>query len=117
MLAISLALGASIGYGLTDFLGGLAARKIPVLFLGAISQPLGLVFLLIMLPLSDGVFSQQALVWGVISGVGGAIAYVMLFQSLAIGPMSVASPISALIAVVIPVLAGIAFGERLPWGA
>ncbi|HVQ87870.1 MAG TPA: DMT family transporter [Actinomycetes bacterium] len=117
MLAISLALGASIGYGLTDFLGGLAARKIPVLLLGAISQPLGLVFLLFMLPLSDGVFSQQALVWGAISGVGGAIAYVMLFQSLAIGPMSVASPISALIAVVIPVLAGIAFGERLPWAA
>ncbi|MEO8330738.1 MAG: DMT family transporter [Candidatus Nanopelagicales bacterium] len=117
MIAITMALGASLAYGLTDFLGGIAARRISVLLLGAITQPLGLVLLLVFLPFTDGVFSSQALWWGVISGVGGAAAYIMLFKSLAIGPMSVASPLSALIAVVIPVLAGIAFGERLPLGA
>ena len=42
MTAILLALGSSIGYGVTDFLGGLAARRMPVLLLGAITQPLGI---------------------------------------------------------------------------
>ena len=114
MIAIVLALGSSIAYGLTDFLGGIAARKMSVLLLGSITQPLGLVLLLVILPFTDGVLTQDALIWGVVAGVSGAAAYIMLFQSLAIGPMSVASPLSALIAVVIPVMAGIAFGERLP---
>ncbi len=38
----------------------------------------------------------------------------MLFRALAIGPMSVASPLSAVITVVFPVCAGLLFGERLP---
>ena len=113
MTAILLALGSSIAYGFTDFLGGLAARRIPVVLLGVITQPLGLVLLLVFVPFVHGNMSQQALVWGVIAGLGGAAAYVMLFQSLAMGPMSVASPLSALVAVVLPVAAGIAFGERL----
>jgi len=114
VIAIALALGSSIAYGLTDFLGGIAARKMSVLLLGSITQPLGLILLLVILPFTDGVLTQDALIWGVVAGVSGAAAYIMLFQSLAIGPMSVASPLSALIAVVIPVMAGIAFGERLP---
>ena len=48
-----------------------------------------------------------------LSGLGGAVAYFMLFRSLAIGPMSVASPLSALTSAIVPVLAGIAFGEQL----
>lgn len=114
MIAILLALGSSIAYGLTDFLGGLAARRIPVLLLGSITQPLGLLLLLCFLPFVDGVWSQQVLIWGVVAGLGGAAAYICLFRALAIGPMSVASPLSALLAVILPVAAGIFFGERLP---
>jgi drug/metabolite transporter (DMT)-like permease len=117
MTAVILALGSSLAYGLTDFLGGLAARRIHIFMLGAFTQPLGLVLLLVIAPLASGTLSAEAWFWGVVSGVGGAIAYLVFFQALAIGPMSVASPISALIAVVLPVLAGVAFGERLPvWG-
>jgi|tagenome__1003787_1003787.scaffolds.fasta_scaffold20976183_4 drug/metabolite transporter (DMT)-like permease len=117
MTAVILALGSSLAYGLTDFLGGLAARRIHIFMLGAITQPLGLVLLLVVAPLASGTLSADAWFWGVVSGIGGALAYLVFFQALAIGPMSVASPISALIAVVLPVLAGVAFGERLPiWG-
>jgi len=117
MTAILLALGSSIGYGVTDFLGGLAARRMPVLLLGAITQPLGLIALLLVVPFTDGVMSEQTLIWGVVAGVGGSAGYVLLFRSLAIGPMSVASPLSALVAVVLPVTAGLVFGERLSPGA
>ncbi|MCZ3389503.1 MAG: DMT family transporter [Actinomycetia bacterium] len=114
MTAILLALGSSIAFGLTDFLGGLAARRAHIFLLGALTQPLGLVILLLVAPLVGGTVTSEVWFWGAVSGLGGAFAYVMLFRALAIGPMSVASPISALVAVVLPVLAGLAFGERLP---
>lgn len=114
MTAILLALGSSIAYGLTDFLGGIAARRAHIFLLGTMTQPLGLLVLLVLAPLVGGEFTSDVWVWGAISGLGGAFAYVMLFRALALGPMSVASPISALVAVVLPVIAGVAFGERLP---
>ena len=114
MTAILLALGSSVAYGLTDFLGGIAARRAHIFLLGAITQPFGLVILLVIAPLVGGTVTSEVWFWGAVSGVGGAFAYVLLFRALAMGPMSVASPISALVAVVLPVLAGVAFGERLP---
>ncbi|HEX5016756.1 MAG TPA: EamA family transporter [Actinomycetes bacterium] len=114
MTAIVLALASSVAYGFTDFLGGLAARRAHIFVLGSITQPLGLAVLLVIAPFVGGEWSGEVWFWGVVSGLGGAIAYVTLFRALAIGPMSVASPVSAIIAVVLPVLAGVAFGERLP---
>jgi drug/metabolite transporter (DMT)-like permease len=114
MTAILLALGSSVAYGLTDFLGGLAARRAHIFVLGSITQPLGLVLLLVVAPIVGGTVTGEVWFWGLVSGLGGAFAYVTLFRALAIGPMSVASPISAIIAVVLPVLAGVFFGERLP---
>ncbi len=114
MTAILLALGSSIAYGLTDFLGGIAARRAHIFLLGTITQPLGLIVLLVLAPLVGGEISSQVWLWGIVSGLGGVFAYVMLFRALALGPMSVASPISALVAVVLPVIAGVVFGERLP---
>jgi drug/metabolite transporter (DMT)-like permease len=114
MTAILLALGSSIAYGLTDFLGGIAARRAHIFLLGTITQPLGLLVLLVLAPLVGGAVTSEVWLWGAISGLGGAFAYVMLFRALALGPMSVASPISALVAVVLPVMAGVVFGERLP---
>jgi drug/metabolite transporter (DMT)-like permease len=114
MLSVVLALGASVGYGMTDFLAGLAARKIPVPLLGSTTQPIGLLLLLVLLPFSGGTLSTQAVVWGALSGIAGVAAYATLFSALAIGPMSVASPVSAVVAVVLPVTAGVLFGDRLP---
>jgi drug/metabolite transporter (DMT)-like permease len=114
MTAILLALGSSVAYGLTDFLGGMAARRAHIFLLGTITQPIGLLALLLVVPFIGGEINGDVVFWGVVSGLGGVLAYVTLFRALAIGPMSVASPISAIIAVVLPVIAGVAFGERLP---
>lgn len=38
MLAIALALGGSLTWGVADFLGGLKTRKLPVLVVLAVSQ-------------------------------------------------------------------------------
>lgn len=115
MTAVLLALTSSLAYGFTDFVGGMASRRAHVLVVGIIAQPAGLVLLLAMVPLLGGENSAEALGWGALSGLSGAVAYYLLFRSLAIGPMSIASPLSALISAVLPVLAGLAFGERLGW--
>jgi drug/metabolite transporter (DMT)-like permease len=113
MTAVALALVSSLAYGFTDFLGGMASRRTHVLVVGAISQPAGLALLLVLVPVFGGSVSRAALLWGAASGVAGAVAFFLLFRSLAIGPMSIASPLSALTSAVLPVCAGIAFGEQL----
>lgn len=113
MLVIVMALACSVAYGLTDFMGGLAARRAHILLLGALTQVVGLVLLAVVVGIVPGTFSVTAVSWGLVSGLGGVMAYVLLFRSLAIGPMSVASPLSALTAAVIPVCVGFLLGERL----
>lgn len=113
MTAVFLALVSSVGFGFTDFLGGLATRRAHVLVVGMVTQPLGLILLVPLLAVTGGVVSPAALAWGTVSGLGGSVAYVLLFRSLAIGPMSVASPLSALTSAILPVIAGVLLGERL----
>jgi drug/metabolite transporter (DMT)-like permease len=113
MTPVVLALVSSMAYGLTDFMGGLASRRAHVLVVGMVTQPVGLLMLVPLVVVTGGVLSTPALVLGALSGVGGAVAYVLLFRSLAIGPMSIASPLSALMSAILPVVAGVLFGERL----
>ncbi|MFZ0322930.1 MAG: DMT family transporter [Actinomycetes bacterium] len=113
MLAVAFALTASLAFGFTDFLGGLASRSAHVLVVGTIVQPVGLLLMVPLLAVFPGVLSAPALWWGLMAGLGGAVAFLMLFRSLAIGPMSVASPLSALTSAIVLVLAGLTFGERL----
>jgi len=113
MLAVVLALTASLAFGFTDFLGGLASRSAHVLVVGTIVQPVGLLLMVPLLAVFPGEVSAPALWWGLMAGLGGAIAFLMLFRSLALGPMSVASPLSALTSAIVLVLAGLALGERL----
>ena len=52
MVALGLALGASIAWGGSDFLAGLAARRLPVVTVLLLSQGAGLVLLLVLLAVS-----------------------------------------------------------------
>lgn len=113
MTAILLAITSSLAYGFTDFIGGMASRRAHVLVIGVIAQPAGMLMLIALLPWLGGALTQPVVWWSAAAGVSGAAAYFLLFQALAIGPMSIASPLSALVSAVLPVFAGVAFGERL----
>jgi drug/metabolite transporter (DMT)-like permease len=49
---------------------------------------------------------------GALSGVAGGIGVGLLYQALAIGPMSAVAPVTALLAATVPVVVGLAQGER-----
>jgi drug/metabolite transporter (DMT)-like permease len=53
--------------------------------------------------------------WAVLAGVGTAIGSGFLYRGLASGRMGVAAPVSAVGAGLVPVLVGVAAGERLSW--
>ncbi|MFD7491530.1 EamA family transporter [Streptomyces sp. NPDC059832] len=113
MLALLLALGSSLAYGCADFLGGLGARKAHVLRTVMIAAPASLAVELLLWPLLGASFSAGALGWGAASGVASAAAFAMLYRTLAIGPMNVLSPVTALVSAALPVGVGLTQGEHL----
>ncbi|ARH95027.1 EamA family transporter [Streptomyces sp. MOE7] len=113
MLALLLALGSSLAYGCADFLGGLGARKAHVLRTVMIAAPSSLAVELLLWPVLGASFSPGAIGWGAASGVASAAAFVLLYRTLAIGPMNVLSPVTALVSAMLPVGVGLLQGEHL----
>jgi drug/metabolite transporter (DMT)-like permease len=114
LLSILYGIGAALGWGAGDFAGGLAARK-----LGAYRAVFwgDLIGLLIILPVAlasgDRVPSVTAIRNALIGGMLGSIGLLVLYYSMSIGQMSIAAPVSALFAALLPVLVGI-FTQGLP---
>ena len=112
MLAVALAFTSSLCWGLADFLGGLQARRRPLVMVLLIAQvaavALGIAFVLGSGdPFPD--LGPAALATG--AGVAGCAALAAFYRGLAIGTMSIVAPVSATGAAV-PVLVGLAEGER-----
>jgi drug/metabolite transporter (DMT)-like permease len=113
MTALLLALASSIAYGAADFLGGFAARGAHVLRVVAIAAPVSFAVELLLWPVIGASFSSGAVAWGAASGLASAVAFALLYKTLAIGPMSVLSPITALVSAALPVAVGLATGDSL----
>jgi drug/metabolite transporter (DMT)-like permease len=111
--ALFLALASSLAYGAADFLGGLAARGAHVLRVVVIAAPASLLVELLLWPAIGARFDPGAIGWGAASGLASAAAFALLYRSLAIGPMSVLSPVTALVSAALPVSVGLVGGERL----
>lgn len=112
-MSVVLALGAAVVFGSADFLGGLASRRRAALIVALGSQAAGFCALLVALPLlPSATVAPRDLLLGALGGLFGSSGVVLLFRSLAKGPMSVVAPVAALTASVVPILAGVVQGER-----
>jgi drug/metabolite transporter (DMT)-like permease len=96
----------------SDFIGGLQSRRMPVLTVMLVSQPIGLL-LVVALALAAGgeVPPEGPMIAAVGGGVAGAFALGCFYAAMAAGPMSIVAPISSLGAVV-PIAVGLARGEQ-----
>ena len=112
MLTPLLGLLGALAYGSADFLGGLAAKRISAVRAAGLSALSGLVFLLVPLAIFGAHWTTSAIVWGALSGVAGAVALALLYASLAIGPMSILSPLTAVLSAIVPATWGVLHGER-----
>jgi drug/metabolite transporter (DMT)-like permease len=110
-VAILLALGAAVGWGLSDFLGGLKSRSSSTASVLLVSQLTALGVLAVATavrgePLPDGRF----LAYAALAGAGEALGIAALYRGLAVGRMTVVAPVAAT-APAVPILAGLAAGE------
>ena len=107
MLTILFGLGAALSYGFADFFGAIASRKIRVLVVTAVASFSGFLFQLVLLPILGAQFTTQSVFWGFLAGVCSVVALVALYASLAIGPISVISPLGALVSALVPAFIGV----------
>lgn len=108
-----LALVASVFLGVSDFLGGTLARRVPLVTVLFLSQLVATVAIFGRMATDPFSFSAgPALFWGVIGGIATAVAVSSLFKALAIGTMGVVAPITSL-SVAVPVVVGVLTGDEL----
>ena len=114
MLSILFGLGAALGWGAGDFTGGLASRKTGAYRAVFYSEMVGIFLLFAVVQISDESLPNLK-VWliAMLAGAVGTVGLMLLYHSMTLGLMSVATPVSALLAASIPVLVGI-FKEGLP---
>lgn len=111
MPSVLFAIVSSLVYGIADFAGGFASRKAHVLRIVAISAPASLVLEIVVLPFLGASWAPPTLAWGALSGLASAFAFALLYMTLALGPMTVLAPITAIVSALLPLVVGLAQGE------
>jgi len=117
MLSVVFGLAAASSFGGSGFFGGISARHMGSLRTVWITTWTSVVVLALGLLLFTGTWSADAVVFGALSGLCGAIALVFLYASLAIGPMSILSPVGAVVGALVPALWEFFTGVQLAWFA
>jgi drug/metabolite transporter (DMT)-like permease len=111
-LAGALAAVAALLWGCSDFFGGLAARGWAIERVGALGQLASFTVvggLLLLLPADPQAADFQL---GTIAGISTAAGVTMLYKALAIGPMHVVAPTTAVVGASVSVFIGWWIGER-----
>ena len=111
-MAIVLSLMAAAAYGLSDFIGGVLAKRASpwaVAFAGALGGALAIA----VVALVDGGDPRTAdYGWALLAGVGNGFGTAFLYRGLSSGRMGVVAPVSGVGAALVPVVVGLATGER-----
>ncbi len=114
MISALLALTGALVYGAADFFGGLAAKRLRSLVVTSVASLSGLAALIVVQPFIGGSWATGDIGWGLLAGGFGTLAIVLLYACLAIGPMSILSPITAVVSAIAPMLWGLLVdGESL----
>jgi drug/metabolite transporter (DMT)-like permease len=112
LVGLALALSASLCWGVADFVGGLQARRLPLLQVILVSQAVALAVLAaVVLASWHSPPRLVHLVAPAAAGLAGMAGLMAFYRALAIGTMSIVAPIAAT-GVCVPVVVGIAGGDR-----
>jgi len=111
-VAIVLSLLAAVAYGLSDFIGGFFSQRVSpwaVAFVGAIAASVAIA----LFALVDGGDPRGTdYAWSLVAGVGNGFGTAFLYRGLSSGRMGVVAPVSGVGAALVPVVVGLASGER-----
>lgn len=109
-----LALVSSVAWGSADVAGGLGARRVGSVRVIAVNYPAGAIILtLFALFVVPGTIDRDVILLSLVTAIVGTIGMILLYAALAVGPMGIVSPLTAIGGAAIPVLVGVLRGEPL----
>lgn len=112
-MAIALALASALTYGVSDYIGGRVSRRFaPVVVALAAELTLTAILVAVVPAVEAEGPPAAALAWGVVAGVAGSLGVLGLYAALSRGNMTVVAPVTGVVAAVVPVVVGLALGER-----
>jgi drug/metabolite transporter (DMT)-like permease len=114
MISVVAALLASLSYGISDFLGAFAATRLRVVPTTTISYAAAVAVLVVAVAVTGGMWSPAVVAWGAIAGVCAVVGFVTFYAAMSRGPMSLVSPLIAVLSAAVPIAAAILLGETLP---
>jgi drug/metabolite transporter (DMT)-like permease len=108
---VVLALGAALSWGVSDFLGGVTSKRLPILWVLLCTQLVGVAIVLPFAVLHGRPTLDTPSILAAIAGsLSGLVGIASLYRAIALGVASIAAPISATGAI-LPVVFGLVRGE------
>jgi drug/metabolite transporter (DMT)-like permease len=111
MLAVVLALAASLCYGASDFLAGSQTRRTSVWTVIIFSQLASLSLMALVVLARGQAPPREVLLPALGAGLLGGVSVATYYQALAIGVMGIIGPVCS-VGTAVPVIVGLASGER-----
>ena len=111
-MAIVLALLSAAAYGVSDFLGGIFSKRASPWQVAVVAQMSSTTFNALAGLVIGGNPVRADWLWGAMAGVCAGIGAVFLYRGLAGARMGVVAPLSAVGCALVPVVVGLATGDR-----
>ncbi len=111
-MTVVLGLLAAVLYGVGDFAGGIGSRRISAVTLLLWSYPLGAALMTALLFAFPGHLTWHVALFGVLGGMSGLLGVVVMYHLMTVAPINVISPVTAVLAAIVPVIVGVGIGER-----
>jgi drug/metabolite transporter (DMT)-like permease len=114
VLSVVLAALSGLVWGVGDFAGGKATQQAAALPVAWVSKLVSLPLLAVYLIATYVSPVPASLGWGALAGGFGMLGLMLFYRALSAGAMTVVAPVTAVTSAAIPVVVGLASGERPP---
>lgn len=112
-MTILFGLLTAFSYGYADFVGAIAAKKVRALTVTTVAFSFGLILAILFSLFAGASYNESVVVYGILAGICSAAAISFLYAALALGPISIVSPFTAVLSAIVPVVVDIAAGQAL----
>ncbi len=112
-MTILFGLLTAFSYGYADFVGAIAAKKVRALTVTTVAFSFGLLLALLFSLFAGASYNESVILFGILAGICSAAAISFLYAALALGPISIVSPFTAVLSAIVPVIVDIAAGQAL----